>query len=281
MVGHIKIDRKILNWEWYSDQKVFHFFLYILLKANYKDSNYRGVEIKRGQLLTGTSKIAKETGLTEREIRTVKTKLIETGEMTVKTTNKYSIITICKYDTYQKGNYISDTQNDQQNVTQTTGKATTSNNIINKEDNNINRNIPEGVSPSPLMIYPKKEQYNGLPQLHYENLCRLVKATKNIEIDKDQVDAIWEVFKEQNLTGLKAYNNDQDVYRHFTNWGNKQSFRKKPTPKEPKIKEQVIGVEFINDFTQVKMSDGSVKDLTVNQKTGAKFNQINPSSIKK
>ena len=146
MVGHIKIDRKILNWEWYSDQKVFHFFLYLLLKANYKDGTHRSVEIKRGQLLTGRLKISKETGLTEREIRTVKTKLIETGEITVKTTNKYSIITICKYDTYQKGNYQSDSQNDQQNVSQTTNKTTTNNNtIINKEDNTTTAVVEMGI----------------------------------------------------------------------------------------------------------------------------------------
>lgn len=138
MVGHIKIDRKILNWEWYTDRKVFHYFLYLLLKANYKDGVWKGIEIKRGQVLTGRAKASKETGLTEREIRSVQSNLKKTNEITVKTTNKYSLITICKYDFYQKGNYENDQRNDQQNVTlndqQNVRPTTTTNNT--KEDNN-------------------------------------------------------------------------------------------------------------------------------------------------
>jgi len=144
MIGHIKIDRKILNWEWYQDLKAFHYFLYLLLKANHKDGKWQGVEIKRGQVITGRQKASAETGLTEREIRSVQKNLKMTGEITVKSTNKYSIITICKYDVYQSNNY----KNDQQNVSQVTSKTsdqahpndqqttTNNNNKNNKEDKN-------------------------------------------------------------------------------------------------------------------------------------------------
>ena len=133
----------------------------------------------------------------------------------------------------------------------------------------------------PEFFYPKKEQFNGLPNNHFENIFRLLKVTKSVEVSKDDVNALWEVFKEQNLTGFKEYQGESDMYRHFTNWSNKQSFRKKAIPKEKKEVVGIVGVEFINDFTQVKMTDGTIQDLITNQKDIAKFKQINPTSIKK
>ena len=286
MASFITVDRKILKWEWYQDVKVFHLFLYLLLRANWEDGNWRGKQIKRGQLITSRSTLSKETGLTERQVRGTLDKLKTTNEVSIKATNKFTIITICKYDTYQSKfsniNQKTPTErpterpiNDQQNVRQTA----TNNNINNKEqEENIQRDIPQGVKPP---YYPIKDNFNGLPDLTYENIWRLIRSTKNIEVDKETINPLWEVFKDQNLTGKKVYADDADVYRHFINWTNKQSFRKKAVPKTPKLKEQIIGVEFINDFTQVKMTDGSIKDLTVNQKESAKFNQINPGAIKK
>ncbi len=287
MASFITVDRKILKWEWYQDVNVFHLFLYLLLRANWEDGNWRGKAIKRGQLITSRATLSKDTGLTERQVRGTLDKLKTTNEVSIKATNKYTLITICKYDTYQSkfNNNEQKTPterpterptNDQQNVRQTT----TNNNNRTIEEEKINKDIPEVVSPLQPRYLPTKEQFNGLPQIHFENIYRLVKATKNIEVDKEMIEPIWEVFKDQNLTGLKPYTNDQDVYRHFTNWANKQSFRKRPAPKEPKVKKPIIGIEFINDFTQVKMSDGTLKDLTKNQMDSARFNQINPNSIK-
>ena len=116
MVGHNKIDRKILNWEWYTDIKVFHLFLYLLLKANHKDGTWKGNDIKRGQVIIGRLKAAKDTGLTEREVRTCIEKLKTTNEIATKTTNKFTIVTICKYDFYQSNNFTKDQQIDQQNA---------------------------------------------------------------------------------------------------------------------------------------------------------------------
>jgi hypothetical protein len=55
-----------------------------------------------------------QTGITERSIRTCLQKLKNTGELTSKTTNKYSIITLCNYDKYQTLIFQSDQQTGQQ-----------------------------------------------------------------------------------------------------------------------------------------------------------------------
>lgn len=122
----ITIDRKILNWEWYSDPNMFHLFIHLILKANFKNANWRGVNIKRGQLITGRLKLATDTGLSERQVRTCLSKLKSTNEITIKTTSHYSIITICKYDTYQGKKKNTDQQSDQHNDQQSTSDRPTS-----------------------------------------------------------------------------------------------------------------------------------------------------------
>jgi len=122
---YIKLDRKILKWEWFDDSKMVHLFIYLLLKANHKDGKWQGVTVKRGQLITGRLKLAMAVGFSERQIRTCLKKLKMTNEIAIKTTNKFSIITICKYDTYQNQKEINDQQDDQQNDRQETNKRPT------------------------------------------------------------------------------------------------------------------------------------------------------------
>ena len=99
--GYIKLWRSLLKWEWYSDANVSRLFIHLLLTANYEDTTWRGETIHRGQRLTSVAKLAEETGLTTKEVRTALGKLTRTNELTIRTTNKYSVITIEKYGSFQ------------------------------------------------------------------------------------------------------------------------------------------------------------------------------------
>lgn len=102
--GWVKIHRKILEWEWYEDKNTTRLFIHLLLKANHKDKEWRGIVIKRGESLTGRMILSVETGLSEQQVRTSLKKLKLTNEITVKTTNRYSIITINNYSSHQEDN---------------------------------------------------------------------------------------------------------------------------------------------------------------------------------
>ncbi|MDL2293190.1 hypothetical protein LJC60_01005 [Ruminococcaceae bacterium OttesenSCG-928-D13] len=99
--GYIKLHRSLLNWEWYSDINTSRLFLHLLLIANHDPDKWRGITIERGQRVTSRAKLAEETGLTEDEIRTALQHLQTTGEITSKSTNKYTVITIVNYEKYQ------------------------------------------------------------------------------------------------------------------------------------------------------------------------------------
>lgn len=99
--GYIKLWRSLLKWEWYSDVNVSRLFIHLLLTANYEDTTWRGETIHRGQRLTSVAKLSEETGLTTKEVRTALGKLTRTNELTIRTTNKFSVITVEKYDFFQ------------------------------------------------------------------------------------------------------------------------------------------------------------------------------------
>lgn len=99
--GFIKIDRGILDWEWYSDINTTRLFIHLILKANWKDGRFQGQEIKRGSFVTSYPKLAEETELTVNQVRTSLSKLKSTGEITVKSQSKFSVITVKNYCLYQ------------------------------------------------------------------------------------------------------------------------------------------------------------------------------------
>lgn len=141
MQGWIKLHRKLSGWEWYTDSKMVHLFIHLLINANHKDGKWQGTTIKRGQLITGRKKLSADTGISEQSIRTCLEKLKNTKELTSETTNKNSIITLLNYDLYQVD------QKDQPAKQPTTNQQLTTNNNDknNKELNNI-PSIQEFVS---------------------------------------------------------------------------------------------------------------------------------------
>ncbi len=133
MSGWIKIHRKFLDWQWFEKSEAVHLFLYLLLKANHKDSQWQGIDIKRGQFVSSLGKISAETGISIQTIRTLLNKFEKTNEIIVKSTNKNSLITICKYDCYQDEN--EETNKQLTNKQQTTNKQLTTNKNDKKEKN--------------------------------------------------------------------------------------------------------------------------------------------------
>lgn len=110
MGGHIKIDRRILEWEWYSDINTCRLFIHLLLKANWKDGRFQGTEVPRGSLVTSYSSLAKQTGLSVQNVRTAIKHLILTGEITSKQQAKFTVITVKNYDKYQADNRVANNQ---------------------------------------------------------------------------------------------------------------------------------------------------------------------------
>ena len=99
--GWIKLSRKILSWEWFQDRNTLQVWIYLLASASFRDGAFQGVAIRRGDVVTSYSSIAKSCHLTVRNVRTAINHLKSTGEVTSKPYRKFQVISIVNYDSYQ------------------------------------------------------------------------------------------------------------------------------------------------------------------------------------
>lgn len=99
--GFISLFRSIKNWEWYDDVKVKVLFIDLLLTCNWKQKNWKGKVVNRGETITSINNLALSSGLTVKEVRTALKKLEITNEITTERANGFTKITINNFNTYQ------------------------------------------------------------------------------------------------------------------------------------------------------------------------------------
>ncbi len=172
----ITINKDVFDIGRYESLNVFRVFLYFLTHAAQKPRFDRGVRLECGQVIVTMDEVCEATGLTAREYRTAISKLIKDKQTTnerqtidKRTTNKFSIITICNFDSYilmKKGERQT---NDKQttNKRQTNDKQPTSQpnppknpSFIQKE----NEKEKENLSPTPPIKEKDKEKEKASPQ---------------------------------------------------------------------------------------------------------------------
>jgi len=135
--GYIKLFRLLLEWEWYHDANTMRLFIHLLLKANFIDKKWQGIQIKRGQVLTSLDSLSKELHLSPQQIRTSISKLISTNEITNQSTSSNRLITVVSYDNYQQDNKQDNKQATNEQQTSNKRATTTNNDKKEKNDKNI------------------------------------------------------------------------------------------------------------------------------------------------
>lgn len=139
MEPFVKIFKRMTKWGWYQDTNTFRVFMHILLNANYKPSEYKGVTIGAGECVFGRKKWAKELGLSEQNVRTALSHLQSTNEITIVSTNKFSVIHVVKWEFWQISNGLltnESTSHLNQIQPTTNQQLTTSKEIKNIRNNN-------------------------------------------------------------------------------------------------------------------------------------------------
>jgi len=76
-------------------------WVHLLINANWEDGEWRGMEVKRGQLITSVHSLSVETGLSVSQVRTCLNRLRDSKQIVIETTKQMTKITICNYDNYQ------------------------------------------------------------------------------------------------------------------------------------------------------------------------------------
>lgn len=163
--GYIKLHRKFTEWKWYHDPNTARVFLHLLLTASWEESEYRGYKIKPGQVVTGRKKLAKELKLSEKAIRTALEHLKSTNEVAIKTTNKFSIITVVNWRKYQLGE--SEPANKRANKTANKGPAKGQKGAILKKEKNI-KEVGGQPSFDSVLSFFRERGYKSNPQRFFD-----------------------------------------------------------------------------------------------------------------
>ena len=141
----IKLNRKILNWQWYSDPCTRDVFIHCLLKANWKSGKWHGYQYQRGQFITSLPSLSSELGLSVRSVRTALDHLKSTGELTDWHDSKIRMITVVNYERYQSSDSLN---------RQTTDRQATGDRQQYKNNKNIKNIKEEKKAAAPQEVFP-------------------------------------------------------------------------------------------------------------------------------
>ncbi|HAY0714639.1 TPA: DnaD domain-containing protein [Staphylococcus aureus] len=145
MTGWISIDRSIQNHWLFKEKRTFSKFeawIYLLMEANHSKAKVpignQIVTVERGQRLTSILTLSDLFNWSRFKVKTFLDLLESDGMLEVKTTSKYTLITIVNYDFYQS----EQGRNQHQNDIKPTSKQhqTNTNNNDNKDNNEKNVN---------------------------------------------------------------------------------------------------------------------------------------------
>ena len=271
-LGWIKIHRQITKWEWFDDANTFKVFVYLLLYANHEDKKWKGIEIKRGQFITSKAHLATECNLSRATVIRILNNLEKSGEIEQQTTNKFTLITIQKYENYQgneklMSNNLTPTE---KQVRQQTRQQTRHNEEVknNKKEKNISTATPDGDhfnfnTPEKITIQQELDIeifWNTLLGIHKSESDKglfnkkLVKKQKQIinEFTKDEREKILEWFRKYKSqleiagTWVSTFFQDNKTIDEIANY-----FRSIKDVKETKKKDTFapLSVKFKNNNT--------------------------------
>jgi hypothetical protein len=129
--GYVKVWRKLQDTAFYKNANCVQMAIHLLMKASHDPKpflwNGKMEVLQPGEILTGRKVLASETGQSEQEVRTSLSILCDPTIYfsTIKSTNKFSVISICKYEEYQENQPALQPTSNQQ----ATNKQPTSNHI--------------------------------------------------------------------------------------------------------------------------------------------------------
>jgi len=137
-----------------------HLFQYLIDKAAYKETEtsfrYQCVKLQKGDVLVGRDSLSANTGVSRQSVRTCLNYLKSTNRITIRSTNRYSIISILKWDTYQGDNTE-----------------------INQQDNQQTNQHPTSIQPATN---------------HIEEVKKLKKVKKNPSAYTPEFSSFWEAY---------------------------------------------------------------------------------------
>jgi hypothetical protein len=107
--GFILLHKKILENPVFAKAELLQLFIYCIIKANYEDKEFifngKIENVKRGSFITGQIQLSKELKQSQSSVYRRLNLLKKLGYIELKVNNRFTLVTVVKYNTYQDVNY--------------------------------------------------------------------------------------------------------------------------------------------------------------------------------
>jgi hypothetical protein len=209
--GFLKLHRKIVDWEWYSDIKVKSLYIDLLLHANIEDKKWQGKVIKKGQQITSIEHLSIRNGMSKQEVRTALDKLVKSGNINKQTTNKYTLITIDKYDIFnplQQGEQQT-TNNQLTNEQQTNNKPSTTTKELKEFKNDKNNNNKHATGSQMSYLKSLGATSKELENIDFYKASELIEKLSKLSPDEK---ADRNFLNRMENAKIKPYDPSEDIF---------------------------------------------------------------------
>lgn len=216
--GWVKLHRKLLEWEWYQDAHMVHLLVHLLLTASHEDRKYKGLTIKRGQVVTSKKKLSEALNMSETSVMRRLRRLEVDRFVDLKVDQHGTVITVCNYDSYQ-------------------GKPKTSgplrgpkadrayNNRNNKKGRRSNEDNTSLLSPSspPPRVREVFSEFSEVENNRYRveiaNDAGFIQYAKDsLQINERTVLTLLGIFASEVNEKKKPHTSASDYRQHFYDW---------------------------------------------------------------
>ena len=106
MEGYIKLARKITNSSVFDNPYLLKIWIWILCKSTHKEYSQmvglQEIHLKKGQLIFGRKKAAEQLKMKESNVYKLIKTLEKMGRITINSNNKFSLISVVNWETYQE-----------------------------------------------------------------------------------------------------------------------------------------------------------------------------------
>ncbi|MCG5189550.1 DnaD domain protein [Staphylococcus aureus] len=256
MTGWISIDRSIQNHWLFKEKRTFSKFeawIYLLMEANHSKAKVpignQIVTVERGQRLTSILTLSDLFNWSRFKVKTFLDLLESDGMLEVKTTSKYTLITIVNYDFYQSEQGRNQHQNDikptsnqhQSNINPTSKQHQTNTNNNDNKDNN-EKNVNNEKKKAAAFDFFQDNGFGFITPYNLDDLNYYLDSFENdsdeivtasLKIAKDRNKVTWGYAKSILNTWLNANLKSIEQVRAFE----KQQIESKKQTYKPHVKQ--------------------------------------------
>ncbi|MDY4822387.1 MAG: hypothetical protein SO148_01085 [Candidatus Onthovivens sp.] len=198
--GYIKLHRQLLDTDIFENPKLLKVFIWCLLKATHKEREQRVgrkiVKLKQGQFIFGRAKASLELDIPQSTIWDYMKLLENRRTISIKSNNKYSVVTIENWGLYQNNDDFptakptaKPTTNGQQMDTNKNVKNVKNNNIVAKKF----ADTSDEYRLSMFLLNHIRENNPNSKEPNIQSWCK--QFDYMIRLDKRDIEEIKEVIK--------------------------------------------------------------------------------------